>query len=306
MAPVYTGNFKYSDTTWGQWAQGTGAITTAGSTWDQWILVTDCATTSSSMTIEVNPTWGNWHIDHETYVRDREAQEQAQAEHFERTARRSRIRELKARAAKRRARKLLLEHLDEQQTHDLNESGAFIVRSEHGRLYEIEADKLQHNVYLLDGLARNRIMEHCAHIPGHCPTEDNALAQKLMLETDEDAFLTVANSWDLRGGRRLVHESRRALSEVYQAALGEIDQNATCAFPLEEEPILHDADGFRIDADGNFIRDEDGNLLWDIENLQLADAIREIAVETGHTEAEVLHHVLMGALDEATRVVANA
>jgi hypothetical protein len=51
------------------------------------------------------------------------------------------------------------------------------------------------NVYRLDPKTRKKTMKYCAYPTGAMPTEDKVAAQKLMLMTNEDGFLKIANAW---------------------------------------------------------------------------------------------------------------
>ena len=103
----------------------------------------------------------------------------------------------KAKAARLRAERLLQEHLDEQQRREMAERGLFQVRGPSGKVYEIDTSKQMHNVFELDARGR-RIRELCIYTPG-VPQGDNLLAQKLMIEADEEGFRRIANHKVLAG-----------------------------------------------------------------------------------------------------------
>jgi hypothetical protein len=94
-----------------------------------------------------------------------------------------------------RANELLMLALDESQRRDLRERGAFqlevLSRDGSTRRYEIWRGRTG-NVYQLDEAGR-RIFKFCAHPQIACPEQDTMLAQKLMLEADEEGFLALAN-----------------------------------------------------------------------------------------------------------------
>jgi hypothetical protein len=88
-----------------------------------------------------------------------------------------------------RARELLLSHLTEEQRATFIENRWFVVIGGRSRMrYRIETGHLVANVRRLDDNARL-----CAHCDHSLPMDDHLIAQKLMLEYDEDAFLAIAN-----------------------------------------------------------------------------------------------------------------
>lgn len=92
-------------------------------------------------------------------------------------------------APRKKAKRLLYSHLTDYQKRMYRKKRYFHVVSEKGRKYRICHGDTQ-NIYLLEnGKPAKRF---CAH-PHNVPVEDAMLAQKLMLETDEQRFLRVAN-----------------------------------------------------------------------------------------------------------------
>jgi hypothetical protein len=88
-----------------------------------------------------------------------------------------------------RAKTLLFSQLTEEQRKSFVENGWFLVLSKRsGRQYRVNVSHLVANVTRLDDGARL-----CAHCDPSLPRSDHLLAQKLMLEYDEEAFLRVAN-----------------------------------------------------------------------------------------------------------------
>lgn len=92
-----------------------------------------------------------------------------------------------------RARALLFSALSRDQQRSLEERNFFDMNV-NGRTYRIHQGT-HGNVRLIQGGVETRL--YCAQ-PPDIPTEDAMLAQKLMLETDEPAFLRVANERILR------------------------------------------------------------------------------------------------------------
>jgi hypothetical protein len=90
-------------------------------------------------------------------------------------------------AAEARAEELLQAHLDEEQRKELAEHDRFQVLAPSGRRYAIHRG--------VAGNVRCDARRYCAHAQDglRLPAADHMLMQKLMLETDENAFLAVAN-----------------------------------------------------------------------------------------------------------------
>jgi hypothetical protein len=95
--------------------------------------------------------------------------------------------------AKERARGLLIEFLTEDQQRTFLDHGWFIVEGgKSKRKYRVRASQgLVGNVDVMHDNDNNRIMHRlCAHVRlGEVPLGDQLLAQKLMLQFDEDRFL---------------------------------------------------------------------------------------------------------------------
>lgn len=126
-----------------------------------------------------------------------EMQQRERRDHEERSRRR-RERAAEERrqfeAASQRAEELLREHLDEEQRAEFDAHGHFHVSVE-DRRYRITRRR-QGNVfcdydYYHDGRLRHRC--YCIHPREDLPPGDQMLAQKFMLETDEEEFLRIAN-----------------------------------------------------------------------------------------------------------------
>lgn len=88
-----------------------------------------------------------------------------------------------------RSMRLLRSALSERQREELAR-GYFEVCAPSGRRYRVYSDSASGNVQEHDD--RGHLSTYCAH-PVGVPLGDQLLAQKLMLETDEEEFLRVAN-----------------------------------------------------------------------------------------------------------------
>lgn len=126
------------------------------------------------------------------YVQDTERREQVEARQAAREGRYAAevAQQLQARN---RARDLLMAHLDAQQKRDVLEHDWFEVCSDRGRRWRIRMQGIVGNVDLMPEVGSERLASYCAHSPGDLPSSDHFLAQKLVLETDEQSFLNVAN-----------------------------------------------------------------------------------------------------------------
>ncbi len=108
--------------------------------------------------------------------------------------RQNKIDDEKRKKARARARKLLKRHLTPKQWLDYDTHGEFFVKTPKGHLYQIGSAR-DHNIVRLNK-RRKAMRVLCASIYGYgVPVEDIMLAQKLMLETQEDAFLKIAHHW---------------------------------------------------------------------------------------------------------------
>lgn len=84
-----------------------------------------------------------------------------------------------------KAEALLHEYLSEEQIKELEETGGFVVLGSLGTPYTIRRG--------YQGNVRRDGYRYCAHGPHDIPVPDHMLMQKLAIETDEEAFLAVAN-----------------------------------------------------------------------------------------------------------------
>ncbi len=121
-----------------------------------------------------------------------ETAEQAAARVLRReNARKARLlQEEKRKIAEARAEALLLHHLSPQQVADLKAKKCFYVFTKDGHRYRV--DRGSHgNVKKVD--AQDRIIESLCIQPVGVPIPDILLAQKLMLECNEEEFRRIAN-----------------------------------------------------------------------------------------------------------------
>lgn len=95
-----------------------------------------------------------------------------------------------ANEAEDKARKLFRSKLTKQQLHTLDSDGEIHIRGSKGTIYRINCNYTSENVYSID-LQGKVSYCYCAG-PFGLPVGDFLLAQKLLIEADEDAFLKVA------------------------------------------------------------------------------------------------------------------
>ncbi len=186
MPPVILGSgYCGNGSTTAVWLDWNYTTNTTASVWPEW---TASWTNSQIATIyTVEGVWNDWNIGYQALVETREQQAVRLA------AQERAVQEREAITV--RARSLLMEHLNAEQRQEYEKSNHFHVRGSRGRRYRIKCGRA-HNVYTVndDGLL---IVEHCAHVLENVPNEDNILAQKLLIEHDEDAFLATANQRQL-------------------------------------------------------------------------------------------------------------
>lgn len=176
-------NVNYtSNTVWTVWIDSGTGSTIANNVWQGWQ-----DQTSTTLTIG-NEVYGGYQPPQRTpeeiaaqaalaeQARQRWAEEQA------------RLEAERAEASK-RARVLLEENLSDEQRLQLRDNNWFEVVTPRGT-YRIHNGRSGNVQRYRDGRPTDR---YCIHPGELVPNEDTMLAQKLMLETDEDAFLRIAN-----------------------------------------------------------------------------------------------------------------
>ena len=96
----------------------------------------------------------------------------------------------KRKRAEKKANQLLMEFLTLPQKKEYKDKGFFHLESESGKVYRIHKAR-SHNVKLVEEGKLTKSL--CAHPIEGVPDEDTMLAQALMLMTQEQAFLKIAN-----------------------------------------------------------------------------------------------------------------
>lgn len=186
---------------WRSWSTADSATTsTTASGGVVWVAWCGSATTTNSASTG-NQVWYAWN---ERYVYEvdgnsvsyqykpapeTEEQKQTRLQAEERRRLEAEERERVTREARERAERLLVDSLSPAQLQQLKEMDAFIVQLE-TRRYKIRRGQ---KVVELNEQGRE-VALHCIHPSDYqIPVADVMLAQKLMLETDESAFLRIAN-----------------------------------------------------------------------------------------------------------------
>lgn len=153
--------------------------------WTTW-TGTNSATASNTYAADV--TWDGWVLTSAATslrIRSMEGLAAGGATERERTLAREEQNRQRTEAND-RAMDLLRSCLNQEQRDQLDALGRFSVTAPSGRLYWIE-----------QGYAGNIYSEgwcYCIHMPSTLPYGDHMLAQKLMIETDEEGFLRTANA----------------------------------------------------------------------------------------------------------------
>lgn len=160
---------------WGYWVDNTSSTTLYSyDSWTQWVQ-------------EGTVTYGS------SYTPTPLTEEQIEANRVAAEARKveAAIRVKQVEEAKVRARKLLLDLLEEEQKEELLRDGWFHVETRDGtRRYRLSPNSSPRRVHGEDGAQ----WSYCIHPDYGYPQDDIVLAQKLLLESDEEMFLKIANA----------------------------------------------------------------------------------------------------------------
>jgi hypothetical protein len=187
-------------------------ITTSNAIWNYWIGTGGTGGTGSIGTSATN-TWTVWTVGgggaggnggpyNGTPVQWGSDQPQLTPEQIaERAARQQeeqRAYAVKREEANKRARQLLVENLSATQREQFERDGHFVVHGRQAR-YRVRQGRSAN----IDVVDRKGFLSHrlCAHPAEYVPDFDTMLAQKLLLENDEDYFLGRANRHSAMDGR---------------------------------------------------------------------------------------------------------
>jgi len=189
---------------------GTTTSTTDNGTWILWNH-TDC--TSATISSSDNSTWVTWtnativtdstSVVNDSYIpRSQESLERIRVEEHERCQREadSKQAEKDRIAARKRAMKLLLSNLTKKQKKQYSKYKYFVIEGgKSKRKYRIRGNPDANSI----PMANIDVLHHdndndvdyriCFHLSYGIPLGDHLLAQKLMLENDEDRAIEVSN-----------------------------------------------------------------------------------------------------------------
>lgn len=191
---LMTSTTNSATTTWTQWADQTATTSTAFTTtssaignraWGRWITTTESLQLNLYTADQMTPERQQMLDD---YRREREAERQREHERYH-----AQYAQLQSErdAANKRAEQLLIENLSLRQREEYQRHGYFVVFGRNRMRYRIRKG-LTGNVDVVNP-AGDVIHRLCAHIRDEVPVADNMLAQKLMLEFDDEDFQRRAN-----------------------------------------------------------------------------------------------------------------
>lgn len=175
--------------TWATWCT-TDSTTSGTDTWNLWCDSIDSGTCSA--TTATSNIWYGWNGDYYQQYIPEPTEEELQAREQARLEAEERIRQQQAEreAATQRSLKLLEEILEQEQKEQLKQDDSIIVKTKK-RQYLIKRGWAG-NIYELDDCGKP-IARLCVHPRVQVPEYDNMVAQKLMLETNEDLLRQTAN-----------------------------------------------------------------------------------------------------------------
>ncbi|HSE44787.1 MAG TPA: hypothetical protein VLA89_05615 [Gemmatimonadales bacterium] len=173
------------DTTWPIWASNATAGTVTGfDVWGSWCW----QTTTNAVNLDPEAAWEAWVQSLPEAQREPARQERRAARAAEAEA--ARLEQVKWEEAREKAEVLLRSCLTPEQVAELEQHKRFLVSVASGRRYQIRRGQAG-NVIEIDK-AGKPIARFCIH-GSEEPEGDTMLAQKLLLEHDEAAFLRIAN-----------------------------------------------------------------------------------------------------------------
>ena len=171
-----------TNTAWLVWNDSTAITESSAIT-----IGTVLASASTSVVAFTDAYWRTWIVEQEETAEQRAERGRRQA------VADARARDLAAvrQAAMERAERLLEACLSLAQRDQFQSEGWFLVRSPSGRRYQIRRGRARNVIEV--NMQGRRLRTLCCHPVDGVPDADTMLAQKLMLETQEDEFLRLAN-----------------------------------------------------------------------------------------------------------------
>ena len=171
---------------WSDWIDATTSTASTTDIYTNWLSQSTATSTSSTI-------FSYW-LEHSTTLNT--ATIPTAREHIAREMQRAREdRFVQKQQARKKAKILLLENLNEIQKNEFTKDGFFFVKSPSGRVYRLQEGR-SINIDLMKGNSRIEVEKRlCAHPAIDCPNEDTMLAQKVFLEHMERDFLNVAKEY---------------------------------------------------------------------------------------------------------------
>lgn len=166
---------------WRQWVTQSTSSTTSdlsNAVWETWVAIHNANIMANNSAVFVRP-----HAETPEQIRARVAAAEQRL-----VARKAE--DLARTKAQEKAHKLLIEHLTPKQEETLRMHGYFDVDLGE-RVYRIR--KGGHGGWVERMQGQKATDGYCIYVTGDCPPEDHMLAQKLMLEANEQEFLRIAN-----------------------------------------------------------------------------------------------------------------
>lgn len=171
---------------------GTNTTLTTGQLWQVWNQAYTVQVLSSNAGTACRPA--GWVVGNHPQLSPEE-ELQAQTRVQQEWQLRAQAEEAERQRARERAAIILREHLTDAQKAELADKRYFTIRTlrpqGEERIYRIHRGRSR-NVEQVDQNGK-RLKTLCIHPDISCPDEDTMLAQKLLLESEEDQFLRIAN-----------------------------------------------------------------------------------------------------------------
>ena len=188
------------------WTDTSSGTSTTSAIWATWVDSTSTSATTETIWVQWSSgTSGNGSVTYadDSYSAPPETEEQQQAR-LERQRQRQEeleVARLQREAAARKAKELLREILDAKQREQFDKTEWFFVIGQSGKRYRVRHGWAGN----IDEVTEDDMVvaSYCIHPQSRVPIEDSMLVQKLMLETDEDRFVKIANKTTLGTPRAL-------------------------------------------------------------------------------------------------------
>ncbi len=191
MSTTATCNISSSDTTWYAWADSTATTSVEESTWTSWTTVASTTSTLPDTTISTDSNgtvWVQW-VGELTIEESREEPDRYDISHREVENNNYEKRQKEREVAEDVAKELLLDLIGDEELKVYEETGRLFVK---GKKFDYIVQKDS----FVQKIEKDKVTDLCVHLENKYkfPDTDNVVAMKLLLETDEDKVLELANS----------------------------------------------------------------------------------------------------------------